>query len=475
MGCPCSEITYITPTTNCGTCGYNCTSCVCPSDPIVMPEVTCEDPNPCNELFPIECIKYTGDDIKCSTEASILYPNSTHIVATDGDMLPTILNNINNQLCYLFSSDYILQFLSNITNDSELSDIICNIIAINCPSSGDLICPTVSKVDYKYNSSTLQYYLESQINYVPFATSYSYQFYTESTANSGTFDVIIGSGTITQPSVALPITFSVSISNSTTYPSTNNYAVLIEALDSTLAHAASGVTPVSSFDYATVAAANPGNCGINKYTPQDSSLSCHLLSLDGLIKANPNMQFSFTKEPSNVNYYPVTNYIVHWYLQSQNTPYVYNYAGKETILYSSASTPIVVNLTKSFYCSFTKSSTTVTVTNNNHGMSNGDSITINTAVGTPPTYTVPIGTYTISGVTTNTFNITVTSGGASSGTLTYITNIVPTDKVVVMIYTITDYHDCYKGVADRQNGSFSQNEITQLFTNPTANNVFKNF
>lgn len=153
MGCPCNKVTTST-TTNCGSCGYNCTSCVCPPDPIVMPTVTCEDPNPCSELYPLQCVIYTGEDIKCSSEALMLYPNVIHFLvleesSTTERNFVNILENINEQLCYIFSKDFITQLLTNIQNDEELSLLFCNIIS-DCNCECALTCPSV--IDATYNS-----------------------------------------------------------------------------------------------------------------------------------------------------------------------------------------------------------------------------------------------------------------------------------------------------------------------------------
>ena len=150
MGCLCNQVT--TSTVNCGTCGYNCTSCVCPPDPIVMPEVTCEDPNPCNELYPLECLIYTGADIKCSTESLFLYPDVIHYLVleefdTKNRNFVDILKNINEQLCYIFSKDFITQLLINIQNDEELSLLFCNIVS-NCDCECNLTCPSVTSATY---------------------------------------------------------------------------------------------------------------------------------------------------------------------------------------------------------------------------------------------------------------------------------------------------------------------------------------
>lgn len=152
MGCSCSQTT--STTVNCGSCGYSCTSCVCPPDPIVMPTVTCEDPEPCSELYPLQCVIYSGEDIKCGSEALMLYPNVIHFLvleesSTTERNFVNILENINEQLCYIFSKDFILQLLTNIQNDEELSLLFCNIIA-GCNCNCTLTCPTVT--DATYNS-----------------------------------------------------------------------------------------------------------------------------------------------------------------------------------------------------------------------------------------------------------------------------------------------------------------------------------
>jgi hypothetical protein len=156
MSCGCSNTTPITTTTNCGSCGYNCTNCTCPTNPIIEPVVVCADPEPCSELFPLECVIYTGEDIACTGTANTLYPNVLHYIVlensnTIGRNFVSILNNINTQLCYLFSKDYISQFLTNIQNDVELSALFCSIVSA-CDCDCTLTCGTVNTA--VYNSST---------------------------------------------------------------------------------------------------------------------------------------------------------------------------------------------------------------------------------------------------------------------------------------------------------------------------------
>jgi len=59
---------------------------------------------------------------------------------------------------------------------------------------------------------------------------------------------------------------------------------------------------------------------------------------------------------------------------------------------------------------YSQSGTTITVTINNHGLSNGASITLDFTSGTATD-----GTFTISGVTTNTFTVTATASASTSG------------------------------------------------------------
>lgn len=476
MSCGCTSTATPSPSITCGSCGYQCTSCVCPPDPIVMPTVTCADPATCTEIYPLECVQYTGEDIKCSSAASTLYPNVTHIVATNGDMLPNILNNINNQLCYLFSSDFISRMLTNIQNDSELSGVLCNLVT-GCTTPTALICPTVSSVTYNYDNTTLQYYLSAQINYVPNATTYTYKFYTESTYNSGTFDSIIGSGSISQPLTALPITLSSIISSPTTNTSSKNYAVLVYATGSLTA---SGINPASysSFVYSTL---NPtgSNCGINKYTGATAELTCSLNALTGSFKASPSntkaLQFIFTQESSNASYIQVTSYSINCYLKTTIPTISYVWQSTAIINYNSGHQELVdlyklpVTIASA---NLSKTSTTLTVTSTAHGLSTNMYITIDTAITG-----VDAGTYFITVTGVNTFQITTTGNAVSlsgSQSLTYKSQINPaTDNVVVSIYTTTANPECWKGLP-KQNIPFNDATLTSYLSNP-QNNVYKSF
>jgi hypothetical protein len=131
MSCNCT-----TPTYNCGNCGNTVPACTCSQTPILPPVYICPEPETCDEVFPLECVEYIGADIKCAAETDILHPAVEHyIVLEDGTRtdrrLPSILNNINSQLCYIFSKEYISQVLTIIQADTELATLFCE-IACSC-------------------------------------------------------------------------------------------------------------------------------------------------------------------------------------------------------------------------------------------------------------------------------------------------------------------------------------------------------
>ena len=478
MSCGCSSTTTPSSSTSCGGCGYQCTSCICPADPIVMPTVTCPDPVACDEIFPLECIEYSGDDIKCSTTATTLYPNVTHTVATNGDTMTNVLNNINSQLCYLFSADYISRMLTNIKEDNALSSLFCSIVCGSAPTQ--LICPTVASVTYNYNSTTLQYYLAAQINYVPFATSYAYRFYTETAL--GVFNTALSGGTILQPSSATPITLTGAIPSPSTNTPSKNYAVLVQAI-TTGSLTASGVAPIdvptSTFTYSTVASSSPNNCGINKYTGSTAELTCVLANLNGNFKpaaANTSaLQFLFTQELTNPLYFSVANYTVHWYLKVSSPTISYVYQGNFGPIAYASSQAQTINLYKLpvtiVYTGLSKASSIVTVTSVAHGLVSGMNIQIDTAITG-----VPDSAYTITVTSVNTFYFTVgnTTALAGSQSLTYKSQMNPlTDKVIAMVYTYaTD--KCNKGIPYVSGTVYSDTDITTYINNPNYN-VFKNY
>jgi hypothetical protein len=484
MSCGCSSTTTPSPSITCGSCGYQCTSCTCPVDPIVMPTVTCADPATCTEIYPLECIQYTGEDIKCSTEN---YPNVVHTVATNGDMLPTILSNINNQLCYLFSTDFISEMLNNINTNTELSTILCTISNECGTPSSTLICPTVSYLTY--NVSDIQNYLQAQFSYVPFATSYIYKFYSEDTPGTNNYTAISG-GTLPQPSVALPITIS-AVLTGTLYTISRKYIVLVQAVGTSpytsngpnlsTTYAGSSLT---SANWTTITSSYTNNCGNNQYVQSTpSELSCLLRPLVGSfqpITTDKNcLNFVFTSESLNPASYSPTSYTVHWYLQQSiptPTSYVYQYVyqGQSLGIAYSAGTISSTALTKKYVgLNWSRTGTTVTITSPNHGLLTGDYIT------TPASYgsgAIPSNTYTITYLTANTFSIVGVNTGSTSGTgLAYSCCLRTTDKVVVMIKTITANPEiCSNGPDIRVDGIYQQSDVTNFLSNP-QNNVFKNF
>lgn len=477
MSCGCTSITTPSSTT-CGSCGYNCTSCICPPDPIVMPTVACEDPAKCTELYSLDCIKYTGNDIKCSSEASTLYPNVTHIVATNGDTLSNILNNINNQLCYLFSSDFINQMFTNIQNNSTLSELICLILDGCGAAPTSLICPTTSVVTY--NVSSPQNYLQASFSYVPYATSYNYKFYVEDTPGSNTY-TFITSGSVQQPSIALPISINSPLTG-TSYTSTKKYIVLVQAVSSTLTNSGPDLevtyagSTLTSLQYNTIVSSfSATNCGFNLYTPTESpAQTCQLSIIQGNFKfsaVNPNaLQFTFTHETLNPAYISPTFYKVHWYLKSAfSFPITYNYQNNATISFVSGQVQ-TINLYKPQLTSsgISKTSYTITITTNNHGLTSGSTINISTGVTG-----LPAGDYIITVLSTSQFTFVVANNTSLSGTptITYKPQLMANDSVVVMIYTMTNDDLCYNGV--NQKGTFSKSEIISYLSNAQYN-VYEN-
>ena len=66
-----------------------------------------------------------------------------------------------------------------------------------------------------------------------------------------------------------------------------------------------------------------------------------------------------------------------------------------------------------------RTGTTVTVTINNNGLTNGQRVFLDVAAGT----TMRDGMYEVANVTTNTFTVTSATSGVASGTVTMYTNI----------------------------------------------------
>ena len=84
---------------------------------------------------------------------------------------------------------------------------------------------------------------------------------------------------------------------------------------------------------------------------------------------------------------------------------------------------------------YSQSGTTITVTINNHGLSNGASITLDFTSGTATD-----GTFTISGVTTNTFTVTASASASTSGNVSWDIrgfNAVNVECTVVNSTTLT--------------------------------------
>jgi hypothetical protein len=97
---------------------------------VAPPTVTCVDGEACE--FPIyaECVVYSGDNIECT---SSVFTGFTHTVIKGAGSplnqrtLVNALQNINSQLCFAMSKEFIRQQLLLIKKDSELKTHFCTI------------------------------------------------------------------------------------------------------------------------------------------------------------------------------------------------------------------------------------------------------------------------------------------------------------------------------------------------------------
>ena len=147
MSCPCTQTS--TPSENCTVCNNTCDNCSC-EQYLTPPVVECPDPVKCDQVYSTDCVIYNGESIQCSLEAYQLYPNVNHhvVLSTASEQQRTVnamLNNINMQLCYIFSKDYIANMLSIINNDPDLKLLFCQIVN-SCDCNCSLTCPTVTNI-----------------------------------------------------------------------------------------------------------------------------------------------------------------------------------------------------------------------------------------------------------------------------------------------------------------------------------------
>lgn len=136
MSCGCG--TSHDSTRNCGNCGngIDC-SCVDRDDPR---DVLCPNPEPCDELYPAECVIYRRDAITCTTGAVLglpMHPTVNPVLAITGDRLDhQILQNINKKFCYIFSEAFIAQLLLDIRNTPALcASFATNVCQCGCGAS----------------------------------------------------------------------------------------------------------------------------------------------------------------------------------------------------------------------------------------------------------------------------------------------------------------------------------------------------
>lgn len=165
-------------------CGYNPPlDCGCEPQPD-PPEFTCPNPEPCAELVPDNCVTHPGPDIKCFDDpdpniddAYKNYPDVKHYVVLASDTatnrrLPAMLGNIKDQLCYLFSKDFISRFLTLIDTDVALKTQFCTMVC-SCDCE---VAPCDAPLQLTKTINCLAGSVTYQWGLIPGAT-YEYKYY----------------------------------------------------------------------------------------------------------------------------------------------------------------------------------------------------------------------------------------------------------------------------------------------------------
>lgn len=308
MSCPCTQIS--TPSSNCTICGNVCTNCTC-EQPTTPPVFECPEPAKCDEVYSSDCIVYNGADIKCSSEADMLFPGVQHfLVLGNGTQaqrsLTYIYYNINAQLCYLYSKEYITQMLNIIAQDEELSLLFCS-IANSCDCTCSLTCPTIYSTSYTVGTAPDNDKIIVTFN-IPTggagANVYTVAVYNEIAGlyvlNANTSVVTVsgstGSATVELSGSGLP---------------SQNWMVTVQVVNEGCT-VGSYFTEPAGVDYAVVA----NDCGVSMYVPAPAPATCCPMcqnaeiykdNIDGLVYIN------FTPQSlANTCIQPI-NYLIHYY------------------------------------------------------------------------------------------------------------------------------------------------------------------
>lgn len=330
MSCNCEQ----TNTINCTTCNNACNECSCPVETTFMPETTtCSEPSECSEIYPAQCVIYEGPTLQCSLESVNNYPAVIHTLANNNDNITTIFENINSQLCYLFSKDYIKTMLSIINSTNDLKTLFCS---ITCNTSCTLSCPSITFLVYNYNNSTLTVTFNA-ITGAPTNIAYRARAYKKNT--NGTYNAV--NAFSTQASTQSSITsMTINLINLTGTLSTDEWLVSVKVYENGNENGC--YTGIDYGGSATNIVYNPEQCGTAITQPVVLTCCTSCLCLPdspSLFNLNNNvLTFNFTYLSLTTfntnNYYAPTFYTFHWYKKTtsgtQFANNIYTYVNSST-------------------------------------------------------------------------------------------------------------------------------------------------
>ena len=341
MACPCENNT---PTiSNCSTCGYDCNQCTCPENPLIPPVVTCPDPVKCDEVYSTDCVVYNEESIQCSLDAYQLYPNSIHHVVLststeDQRTLNAMLNNINMQLCYIFSKDYIATMLSIINNDEDLKLLFCQIVN-SCDCTCSLTCPTVTNIQYISDNPLDKMQVTFDLT-TGGTAPYNYTIAVYSKLLNGQYQYI--SGQVTSSYNTVGSTGVALVNLGTSGSSGMDYVVSVLVEDDVNCQAGSFFNSSTPFTYSDV----QNDCGVGFYQGVQAPLNCCFECNTGqaftINTVDDRVVHSFTPFTNQANCHNATSYVVHWYKFAGNG--IYNYMDSQTYTSTPFANPLVTQL-----------------------------------------------------------------------------------------------------------------------------------
>jgi len=344
MACPCENNT---PTiSNCSTCGYDCNQCTCPENPLIPPVVTCPDPVKCDEVYSTDCVVYNEESIQCSLDAYQLYPNSIHHVVLststeDQRTLNAMLNNINMQLCYIFSKDYIATMLSIINNDEDLKLLFCNIVN-SCDCLCSLTCPTITDIEYVADTPTDLMVVTFDIPTGGVVNDYTYKVVVYKLVSGTTYVYQAATTTVSVSGTAPNQIGTATVNLGLTGVSADNFVVSVKVTDITPDCVVGSDFGTGTFDYNNVAL----DCGVGFYqgvvAPLNCCFECNTGQAFTINTVDDRVVHSFTPFTNQANCHNATSYVVHWYKFAGNG--IYNYMDSQTYTSTPFANPLVTQL-----------------------------------------------------------------------------------------------------------------------------------